>query len=89
MHITFFTHEHFGTMRLYITELQPRKAIERLTGQITVTTDDLYALQALGHTTEEVMESETVRAPRCETCGKNHSELHAPDCEFRGQHASR
>jgi len=89
MHITFYKVMQYGTARRYITEALERRAIARLTGRQTVTPEDLEALHALGHTTEEVLESETVGAPRCETCGKNHSELHAPDCELRGQHASR
>jgi hypothetical protein len=55
MNIQYFTRNVYGQTLLYVVGAEGA-AIQTLTGKKTVTRGDLAALEALGHTTERVLE---------------------------------
>lgn len=55
MNIQYYTKNVYGIEKLYIKDKTQAEMIRALTGQITISESHLFALQMLGHTTEEVM----------------------------------
>ena len=56
MHIQYYAKTVYGNKNLYILNPDQANAIQTLTRKKTIDNHDIKALQALGHTTEQVPE---------------------------------
>lgn len=52
MHITYHSRDVYGNTLLYINDENKAKAVQTLTGKKTIDSNDIKALQALGHKVE-------------------------------------
>lgn len=58
MTIEFYTKQVYGATKLYIADEDQAQIIKQLTGRITITTEDIEALQKLGVRFKQVMQSD-------------------------------